>query len=139
MQTVFEVCAHIDPLKEHSVLAVKRAASLSYKVKNVSTSAEGRLPQKLTYQIAPDLSKWVIHDTLQGQVDVPGIGEEIELLVQVFPNEVGALAVPGLTLSAILTEDVEGSEELTKTFPLTGAQVYDMSCGQVVNISPLKL
>ena len=142
IQTVYEVRAYVDPLKEHDSLVVKRLATLSYKVRNVSSDKKSSLTNKLNYCIAADRTKWTVRDPTEGVVNSPRGGETIEITVRVSPNEVGVLPIPVLTLSAVNQEEADSAETkgLTeKLVPLTGAQVYNLSYGQVVSISPLKL
>lgn len=139
---MFEVHAYVDPLKEHDSLVVKRLAKLSYIVKNVSSNKKASLPTELNYHIAADPSKWTLKDSMEGVINAPRIGEDIEIAVQVLPNTVGILPIPVLTLCAVNSEETDSQEDkgLTeKLVPLTGAQVYNHSYGQVVSISPLKL
>ena len=98
-----------------------------------------QLPSKLYYCVQVDARQWTMLDSHEGVVRAPLTGQMVQLVISVSPNATGLLPLPTLTLckcpddfnlaSPSKVSDVE-------LVPMTNAQVYNLSHGNVVSVAP---
>ena len=128
----------MEPQKS-STVTVKQSAILKYHIRNVAQNdSKQQLPNKLYYCVQVDARHWTM-DSHEGVVRAPLTGQTIQLVISVSPNASGLLPLPTLTLckcpddfnltSPSKVPDVE-------LVPMTNAQVYNLSHGNVVNVAP---
>ena len=129
------------------MVTATRSAILRFKIKNVAGEPKENkrchLPSKLSYDIMANSNQWSFQDETHGVIKAPKIGETVQLCLKVIPNLHGPLSFPTLTLCDCLEED--GKKTKTKGLngkqdyvPLSSAQVYDVSCGDVIYIYTLQ-
>ena len=128
----------MEPQKS-STVTVKQSAILKYHIRNVAQNdSKQQLPNKLYYCVQADARHWTM-DSHEGVVRAPLTGQTIQLIISVSPNASGLLPLPTLTLckcpddfnlaSPSKVSDVE-------LVPMTNAQVYNLSHGNVVSVAP---
>ena len=136
-QTIYEL--RVEPQKS-STVAMRQSAILKYHIKNIAQNdSNQQLPSKLYYCVQVDARQWTMLDIHEGVVRAPLTGQMVQLVISVSPNATGLLPLPMLTLckcpdnfnlaSPSKVSDVE-------LVPMTNAQVYNLSHGNVVSVAP---
>ena len=144
--------ADLVPTREHTTVTNKCTAVLHYHIKNVATLEEitdsSHFPANLSYKVTFDPKHWTFQDNSRGMVEGPKLGQLSKLSFRVVPQLAGSLPLPTLILRFNPKENEESSgkkgskvmEEVSFGYiPLTSAQVYDLTQGEVVNVQPLQL
>ena len=144
MQTIYEVKASLEPMKEHSRVTTKRTAFLKFDIKNVT---KNRFTTKLRYDVMADSKIWNLQDRPWGVIEVPKPGQQTQLSIKVMPLVVGLVELPTLTLSQYLADinpkgtGSPGKELNTsdgRCIPLSNAQLYNLSLGEAVSIATVQ-
>ena len=148
MQTIYEVRASVEPMKEHTRVTTRRSAFLKFDIRNV---AKSRFTSKLRYDVTVDGKMWKLQQHPWGVIEAPKPGQLTQLMIKAVPL-VGLVELPTLTLSQYLVDInpkrthspvVSGQKELNasddKYIPLSSAQVYNLSLGDVVGIATVQL
>lgn len=112
-----------------------RPATLICTVRNVTHETTPiDMPTKLGYSLCVD-KDWFLRDSSQGVMEVPAAGKETRRLLQITPCSSGVLTLPGVTLSHVMSPD-RWLEDKSAGTTLTSAQVFNLSQGKVVSVSP---
>ena len=137
-QTIYELRGSMEPHKS-STVAVRQSAILKYHIRNVAQNdSKQQLPNKLYYCVQVDARHWTMLDNHEGVVKVPLTGQ-IQLIISVSPNASGLLPLPTLTLCKCPDDFTLASPSKVpdvELVPMTNAQVYNLSHGNVVSVAP---
>ena len=134
-QTIYELRGSVEPQKSSTVAVI-----LKYHIKNIAQNdSKQQLPSKLYYCVQVDTSQWTMLDSHEGVVRAPLTGQMVQLVINVSPNVTGLLPLPTLTLCKC--PDDFNLASLSKVsdvelVPMTNAQVYNLSHGNVVSVAP---
>ena len=138
-QTIYEFRGSVEPHKS-STVGVRQSAILKYHIRNVSQNdSKQQLPNKLYYCVQVDARHWTTLDSHEGVVRAPLPGQMVQVVISASPNASGLLPLPTLILckcpddfnlaSPSKVSDVE-------LVPMTNAQVYNLSHGNIVSVAP---
>ena len=139
---MYEIRGIVEPVKEAATVVTSRSAILRYDVKSVTQETSKQQPKKLYYNVHIEGRLWALLDSRSGVMTAPTPGQTVELMLLVSPNGTGPLPLPTLTLykcpdnfnpvSSPSPEEVSDVELVQ----LTNAQVYNLSYGDIVNVTP---